>query len=419
MSEVKQKKRLSTKQKNELLKKEGKQLRHFGVKLELQPTDQQKLQIQQTIGCARLIYNTYLDDRNKHYETFKKTLSVSEFKKHYLTPLKNEKTFLKAVDKFALEVACESVEDAFKRFFNKQNRFPKFKSKKKAKKSYTTKFTKANKDDLHGNIEILEGGTIKLPKLGEVAFNVPRSKKENHRVNRLLNGEVKILKVTITEKAGRYFASVACEEVIKRVEPILIECENQVLGLDLGLTHFLTASNGIDSFKIENPRYFRKSEKKLAKLQKRLSKKQLDSANYLKAKQKVAKCHLKIQNQRENFLHQLSRQLVNQSQAIIVEDLNIRGMVKNKHLSKSISDAGWSKFLTYLKYKCEWEGKHYLEIDRWFASSKLCSHCEEKKLMLALNERQWVCSTCGTTHDRDENAAINIQKEGLRLLSQM
>ena len=131
MSEVKQKKRLSTKQKNELLKKEGKQLRHFGVKLELQPTDQQKFQIQQTIGCARLIYNTYLDDRNKHYETFKQTLSVSEFKKHYLTPLKNEKTFLKSVDKFALEVACESVEDAFKRFFSKQNRFPKFKSKKK------------------------------------------------------------------------------------------------------------------------------------------------------------------------------------------------------------------------------------------------------------------------------------------------
>ena len=147
MSEGKQKKRLSTKQKNELLKAEGKQLRHFGVKLELQPTDQQKLQIQQTIGCARLIYNTYLDNRNKHYETFKKTLSVSEFKKHYLTPLKNEKTFLKSVDKFALEVACESVEDAFKRFFSKQNRFPKFKSKKKAKKSYTTKFTKANKDD--------------------------------------------------------------------------------------------------------------------------------------------------------------------------------------------------------------------------------------------------------------------------------
>ena len=273
MSEVKRRKRLSTKQKNELLKNERKQLRHFGVKLELQPTDEQKLQIQQTIGCARLIYNTYLDDRNKHYETFKQTLSVSEFKKHYLTPLKNEKTFLKSVDKFALEVACESVEDAFKRFFGKQNRFPKFKSKKKAKKSYTTKFTKANKDDLHGNIEILEGGKIKLPKLGEVVFNVPRSKKESSRVSRLLSGEVKILKVTITEKANRYFASVACEEVIEMVEPILIKCENQVLGLDLGLTHFLTASNGIDSFKIENPRYFRKSEKKLAKLQRRLSKK--------------------------------------------------------------------------------------------------------------------------------------------------
>ena len=412
MSQVIKNRCLTTKEKNKQLAIEGKQLRHFGVKLEIKPTERQRLQIQQTIGSSRLIYNTYLDERNKHYQTFKKTLSVANFKKHYLKPLKEEKTFLKSVDKFALEVACESVEDAFKRFFNCQNRFPRFKSKKKAKKSYTTKFT-------NNNIKV-EDGFIQLPKLGKVTYIQPSAKKQDSRVSKLLNGEVKILKVTITEKATRYFVSIACEEVIEKVNPLTLNeiNENQVIGLDLGLTHFLTASNGLEPFKVDNPRYFKKSEKKLAKLQKRMSRKQEGSANFLKAKQKVSKCHLKILNQREDFLHQLSRKLVNDYQVIVTEDLNIKGMVKNKHLSKSISDAGWAKFLSYLQYKCEWEGKHFIQVDRWLASSKICSSCGEKKLMLALNERQWTCVTCGETHDRDENASLNIRKEGLRLLNQ-
>ena len=131
---------------------------------------------------------------------------------------------------------------------------------------------------------------------------------------------------------------------------------------------------------------------------------------------KVSKMHSKIANQREDFCHQLSRRLVNENQVIVVENLNIKGMVKNPKLAKAIQDAGWSKFLTFLKYKLEWEGKYYVEIDRWFASSKICSNCGEKKLMLALNEREWVCSSCQTHHDRDENASINIRQEGMRML---
>ena len=404
------------KQRNEELKPFGKQLKHYGLVLRVLLNEKQIDLASQTFGCSRLIYNKYLSERQDYYKETNKTLSISDYKKNYLNPLKKKEefNFLKEVDKFALESAVENVKDAFDRFFKGQNKFPKFKNKRKSKKSYTTKFTDTTAG---GNIRI-EDNLIQIPKLGKVEFIIPKTKKNNSKIDKIKNGVARILSATISYQGGKYYISLCLEEIVDLVKPLNLENIdlNKVVGIDLGLKDFAIINNGLHTQKVDNPKHFIKSEKKLAKLQRKLSKKKLDSKNYNKAKLKVSKLQKKIANQREDFCHQLSRQLVNESQVIVVENLNIKGMVKNKNLAKAIQDAGWSKFLTFLKYKLEWEGKHYIEIDRWFASSKICSHCGEKKLILSLSEREWTCSSCNTSHNRDENASVNIRQEGIRML---
>lgn len=404
--------RKTVKQRNEELKPLGKQLKHYGLVLRILPTEKQVDLVYQTFGCSRLIYNNFLATRQDYYKETGKTLSTSDYKKNILNPLKKTKefNFLKKVDKFALESAVENAEDAFDRFFKGQNKFPKFKSKRKAKKSYTTKFT-------NDNIRI-ENNFIQVPKLGKIKFVRPKTKENDSKLIKIKNGTARILNATISYQGGKYYISLCLEEIVNLVNPLNLENIdlNKIIGIDLGLKDFVIINNGLYTQKEENPRYFAKSEKKLAKLQRKLSKKKLDSKNFNKAKLKVSKLQKKIANQRLDFCHQLSRKLCNENQVVIVENLNIKGMVKNKNLAKAIQDAGWSKFLTFLKYKLEWEGKRYIEVDRWFASSKICSHCGEKKLMLSLNEREWVCSSCNTHHDRDENASINIRQEGMRML---
>ncbi|WMM27009.1 transposase [Tissierella sp. MB52-C2] len=314
------------------------------------------------------------------------------------------------MDKFSLEVAVENVNDAYNRFFKGQNRFPKFKSKHNAKQAYTTKFT-------NNNIEIVDK-FLKLPKLKLVKFNMPNEKHISDKLKKVIRKKSQIKNITISEKAGKYYASLSCEEVIDRVKTLDLDNIdlNKVVGIDLGLMDFATITNGLNLEKIPSPKYLKKSEDKLAKTQRSLSKKKNGSKNFIKAKKKVGKVHEKIANQRKDFAHQLSRKLVNENQVVIVEDLNIKGMVKNRKLAKSISDAGWSRFITFLDYKLKLEGKHLVEVDRWFASSKLYSSCGNKNIMLTLNERAWVCSGCGTHHNRDLNASLNIRKEGLKQL---
>ena len=404
--------RKTVKQRNEELKPLGKQLKHYGLVLRILPTEKQVDLVYQTFGCSRLIYNNFLATRQDYYKETGKTLSTSDYKKNILNTLKKteEFNFLKKVDKFALESAVENAEDAFDRFFKGQNKFPKFKNKRKDKKSYTTKFT-------NDNIRI-ENNFIQVPKLGKIKFVRPKTKENDSKLIKIKNGTARILNATISYQGGKYYISLCLEEIVNLVNPLNLENIdlNKIIGIDLGLKDFVIINNGLYTQKEENPRYFAKSEKKLAKLQRKLSKKKLDSKNFNKAKLKVSKLQKKIANQRLDFCHQLSRKLCNENQVIIVENLNIKGMVKNKNLAKAIQDAGWSKFLTFLKYKLEWEGKCYIEVDRWFASSRICSHCGEKKLMLSLNEREWVCSSCNTHHDRDENASINIRQEGMRML---
>ena len=406
-------KRKTVKERNLELKPLGKQLRHFGIILSILPNEKQVIKCSQTFGCSRFVYNDYLATRNEHYKETGETLSAARYKANYLNPNKKteEFSFLSEVDKFALESAVENVQDAFERFFKKQNGFPKFKTKRKAKKSYTTKFT-------NNNIKFIDNKYIQLPILKKVEYIKPKSLKNQDKLNKVINGQARILNATISQKGDKYYVSLCCEEIVDLIEPLDLKNidKNKIIGIDLGLKDFAIINNGLYTKKEENPKYFAKSEKKLAKLQKRISKKKLDSKNYIKAKNKLNEMHAKIANQREDFCHQLSRRLVNENQVVVVENLNIKGMVKNKNLAKAIQDAGWSKFLTFLKYKLEWEGKHYIEIDRFFASSKICSTCGEKKLMLSLNEREWICSSCNTHHDRDENASINIRQEGIRKL---
>ncbi|MGB3535715.1 MAG: RNA-guided endonuclease TnpB family protein [Microcoleaceae cyanobacterium] len=210
---------------------------------------------------------------------------------------------------------------------------------------------------------------------------------------------------------GEYYASCLYDDGLDKPE---MSSDGKAVGIDVGLTHFAITSDGS---KHGNPKYYCKYEKKLAIYQKRFSKKQLKSSNRNKAKIKVAKVHPKISRCREDFLHKLSRKLVDENPVIVVENLAVKNMVKNRKLAKSISDAGWGMFCTLLKYKAEWDGKTYLEIDRFFPSSKTCHVCLNQVESLSLNVREWTCDQCQTQHDRDVNAAINIRDEGLRVLA--
>jgi putative transposase len=407
-------KRITVKEKNKELAKQGLQLKNYGLVLRVYPNVKQAEQINKTIGCSRFIYNNYLNTRQKHYRETEKTLSVGKYKKNVLVPMKSkeEHSFLKEVDKFALEVACENVEDAYSRFFTGQNKYPTFKTKKTAKKSYTTKMT-------NNNIEVIGSSTIKLPKLGKVSVAKVKTKRNKEIIRKIELGQVRILKATLTQRGSKYYVSLTLEEIVPIVKPLERDTLDlsKVVGIDLGLKTFATIHDGSKTYFEEKAKYIKDSEKKLTKLQRRLAKKQEYSQNFIKAKHKVADLQLHIANQRKDFAHKLSTQLANENQVVILETLNIKGMVKNKKLSKAISDAGWYQFITFLKYKLEWQGKHFIQIDRWYASSKLCSACNEKHVALTLSDREWVCSHCGSTHDRDENAAINIRNHGLQTLS--
>lgn len=367
------------------------------IKLRIYPNKEQKRLIIKTFGCSRFVYNYYLEMKIKLYKESKKTLSHNQCSKD-LTALKKELVWLKEPDKFALQCSLENLDLAYNRFFDGIASFPKFKTKKHSKESYTTKFT-------NNNIQMFKKH-IKLPKLGLVKYN-DKSFIED-----------KIVRVTISRtRTGKYFASVTYEKEVKPLQKT-----GSSIGIDLGLTDFCIFSNGE---KVENPKYYTSLQKKLAREQRKLSrmqklaleknKKLRDCKNYQKQKIKVAKIHEKIANKRTDFLNKLTSDIVKNHDIICLEDLDIKGMLKNKKLAKSISDVSWSKFASNLMYKAKWYGKEVVLIDRWFPSSKTCHVCGYKKEDLQLKDRIWLCPVCETNHDRDINAAINIKKQGLRL----
>jgi putative transposase len=357
------------------------------VKVRLYPTEQQEIQLSQAFGCTRWLWNRFLALTHETYKNTGKGLSRYDLQKQ-LPSLKKDFEWLAETYSQCLQAVCLNLSRAFINFFEKRSQFPRFKSKHgKQSLSYPQ------------NVKILEEA-IKFPKIGEI-YAV---------IHRPIEGKVKT--VTISKnKANQYYASVLLE-VEGDFPPV--STEGKAIGLDMGLTDFCITSDGS---KYANPRWIDRHERNLIRKQQALSRQQKGSNNTEKSRLKVAKVHNRISRCREDFQHKLSRKIVNENQVIVVENLNIKGMVKNHCLAKSISGVGWGQFMTMLKYKCEQEGKVYLEIDRFFPSSKTCNHCLNVVDSLPLDIRQWQCPGCGTKHDRDINASICIRDEGLRIMT--
>jgi putative transposase len=357
------------------------------VKFRLYPDSQQQQSLAQAFGSCRWLFNYCLNLMNETYKETGKGLSGYEVKK-IIPQLKKEYGWLSSTYSQCLQQVCLNLGVAFNNFFEKRAKYPRFKSKH-GKQSI----------QYPQNVKVTDS-YLTIPKIGDVSAIIHRP----------IEGKIKT--VTISKNcSNQYFAAILFDDGKDKPDS---STEGKAIGIDLGLAHFAITSDGS---KFDNPRILSKHEKNLKVKQQQLSRKQKDSSNRIKAKNKVARVHRKITNCREDFLHKLSRRIVNENQVICVENLNVKGMMQNRKLSKAIHQVGWGRFCTMLKYKAEMEGKVYQEVDRFFPSSKTCHVCLNQVSSLPLDMRFWTCKNCQTQHDRDINASINLLDEGLRILT--
>lgn len=361
------------------------------TKVRIYPTEEEARLLDRQFGAVRFTYNKALHIIQHYYRKKGVKLKAVKDIKPLLVPAKKSRRYhwLEDFDSIALQEACRNLDKAFKYFFDKSHpaRYPKFKRKHGKQTSY------------HCTGKIGVGlGCIIVPKIGEIKA----------KIHRELPGKVKSITLSKTP-TGKYYASILIEDNTPTPEKISKINAELVIGLDVGITDLIVDSRGRKS---GNPRFLDNGQRNLKRKQQALSRKKKGSAGRAKARMAVAKCHEKIAHQRNDFQHKQSRRLVDENQAITVETLKVKSMMKNKRLAKHIADAGWHSFITRLQYKSEQSGKHLLKLDQWFAGSKTCHACGEKQEAMLLHVRQWQC-TCGSVNDRDTNAALNHKHQGI------
>ncbi|MFG1777924.1 RNA-guided endonuclease InsQ/TnpB family protein [Micromonospora sp. NPDC049048] len=359
-------------------------------KFRFYPTDAQVSELARTFGCVRLVYNMALQARTEAWTLRQERVNYNATSAMLTTWKKTDDlAFLSEVSSVPLQQCLRHLQVAFTNFFAKRARYPSFKSKKKSRRSaeYTTSGFR------------YRDGRLTLAKMTEPLDIV---------WSRPLPEGAKPSTVTVSQDAaGRWFVSLLCDDRIEQVPT------SGMVGVDAGLDSLLTLSTGE---KVVNPKHERRDRAALARAQRNLSKKEKGSANRDKARLNLARVHARITDRRRDHLHKLTTRLVRENQTIVIEDLTVRNMVKNRSLARAISDAAWRQFRTLLEYKADWNGRNLVVVDRWFPSSKLCSACGALAERMPLNVRSWTCR-CGNAHDRDVNAARNILAEGLSVIA--